>query len=76
MTQEGQERVGFDHYVTREDKRRKLEEGKKEKMVIETTDTKHTLKQKRNNGRCEYAGCSNRDVCVFLGVYKLGVIEC
>ena len=49
MAETWDEWVGFEHYVTREDKRRKLEEGKKEKIVIETTDTKHTLKQKRLN---------------------------
>jgi hypothetical protein len=49
MTPEGKDWVGFDHYITREDKRRRLEEGKKEKIMIEPTDTKHTL----NNTQAE-----------------------
>ena len=61
MTQEGKDWVGFDRYITRDDKRRRLEEGKKEKITIEPTDTKHTLKQKRNNGCCEYVGCMSKE---------------
>jgi hypothetical protein len=61
MAEREEERIGFEHYVTREEIRRKLEEGKKEKIVIEPRDTKHTLKRKRNNGCCEYAGCTNKE---------------
>ena len=57
MAQEAKEWVGFEDYVTREEKRRRQEEGKKERIVIEPTDTKHTLKRKRNNGCCEFECC-------------------
>jgi hypothetical protein len=57
MTQESKEWAGFEHYITREDKQRKQEEGRKERIAIETSDTKHTLKRKRNNGCCEFEGC-------------------
>ena len=53
--------AGFDCYVTREDIIREKKGEKRERIVIEPTDTKHTLKRKRNNGCCEYTGCDAKD---------------
>ena len=54
MAQEEGGRIGFDHYVTRDNIWRRLEEGKKEKLVIEPTDTKHT--HRYTQGVCMGAG--------------------
>ena len=61
MDQEAKGWVGFEQYITREEKRRRQEEGKKEIIVIEPMDTKHTLKRKRNNGCCEFEGCMAKE---------------
>jgi hypothetical protein len=53
--------AGFDCYVTREDIIREKKGEKRERIVVEPTDTKHTLKRKRNNGCCEYTGCDAKD---------------
>ena len=49
---------GFEAYVTR-DMLREKQEGNKERDRIEVlpTDTKESLKRKRNGGVCEYFGC-------------------
>ena len=59
--QEGKDWVGFDHFIIADSKRRRLEGENKERLVIEPTETKHTLKQKRNNGCCEYEGCGAKE---------------
>ena len=53
--------AGFDCYVTREDIIREKKGEKRERRLVEPTDTKHTLKRKRNNGCCEYTGCDAKD---------------
>jgi hypothetical protein len=51
MAQGEKDWVGFDCFVTREDRRTDKKGEKRKIIAIEPTDTKHTLKQKRNNGK-------------------------
>jgi hypothetical protein len=57
---ESRQWFSFDHYVTKEQLQQRKEPPMKDKIVIEPTDTKHTLKRKRNGGCCEYPGCCSK----------------